>query len=154
MKLASRACASRVPRLDGGMKNSHGRISRKPSDYSQGVDRGSPRVRSEESQVDRRNINRLLARWSDGAYVLVVALIVRVHRHLLEVRHGGRVIVSALLRHVILRVIDGRRRQAVRQQRVRRQVQDDRPLLRRGVLVAGALLLSPLRRRLVHRGVR
>lgn len=52
------------------------------------------------------------------AHVLVVTLIVGVHRHLLEISHRGRMIVSALLRHVILRIIYGRRWQAVGQHRI------------------------------------
>lgn len=90
-------------------------------------------------------------------YVLVVTLIVRVHRHLLEVCHRGRMIVSALLRHVILRVINGRRWKAVSQHRIRGQIQtvlNDRPLLRRGVLVGGAVFLPSLWRCLVDRSVR
>lgn len=90
-------------------------------------------------------------------YVLVVTLIVGVHCHLLEICHRGRMTVSALLRYVILRVIYGRRWQAVSQHRVRRQVQtvlNDRPFLRRGVLVDGAIFLFSLWRCLIDRGVR
>lgn len=91
------------------------------------------------------------------AYVLVVTLIVGVHRHLLEICHRGRMVVGALLRHVILRVIYGRRWQAVSQHRIRRQAYtmlNDRPFLRRDVLVGGAILLSSLWRRLIDGGVR
>ena len=89
-------------------------------------------------------------------YVLVVTLIVGVHRHLLKISHRGRMIVSALLRHVILRIIYGRRWQAVSQHRIRRQVQTvlyDRPFLRRGVFIAGAIFLSSLWRCLIDGGI-
>lgn len=66
-------------------------------------------------------------------HVRVVSLIVCVHRHLLEVRHGGWIAVSVRLGHVIMGIISGRCRQTVGHHRVRRQIQialHDRPFLR------------------------
>lgn len=87
-------------------------------------------------------------------YILVVALIIGIHRHLFEIGHSGRIVVSTLLRNVILRVIDGRRWHAIAQHRIRRQIQTvlhNRSLLRRDVLIGGATFLFSLRWRLVHR---
>lgn len=52
-------------------------------------------------------------------HVRVVSLIVCVHRHLLEVRHGGWIAVGVRLGQVVMGIIYGRRWQTVSQHRVR-----------------------------------